>query len=182
MLEKYENMIKNTWTGYLYLFGNLNFFPKKIKFWKNNFCRIDELEAQVQLTQEELREFENDIELIAGEDDRYRDYKNKERQFDEFLNSFESKKVEIGSNLAQKQAKTLSLLRSISANCQRDELAAQVTGLDQSAVNMAMNNSANPGELRECKLNIYLFIFFNCRIYWFNCIYRKTCIWCHSNF
>lgn len=109
--------------------------------------RIDELNDQVSLAQEELREFENEFEIIAGEkNERYRDLKIKEKQLEEFLGSFDINKMETERILGEHQIEILRLLRQISTNCQREELA--VTDLNESAVGAAIQMNTSAAELQ----------------------------------
>ncbi|CAD5211668.1 unnamed protein product [Bursaphelenchus okinawaensis] len=117
--------------------------------------QTEEIEAKIQLTQEELREFENEAEQMAGKhSERYRDLKLRERQLDEFLGSFEPHKVELATSLTKSQTRIVSLLKLISVNCQRDELAATVTGLDESAIIATMDSPANAKELQDLHLRL----------------------------
>jgi hypothetical protein len=107
----------------------------------------------VSLAQEELREFESEFEMIAGEkNERYRDLKLKERQLDEFLGTFDVQKLEVEANVTERQGEIVRLLRQISANCQRDELVANVTAMDESfIIGSSIETNASAGELQDCK-------------------------------
>lgn len=108
------------------------------------------MNEQVSLAQEELREFENEFEIIAGEkNERYRDLKIKERQLDDFLSTFDIQKMENEQRLGESQVEILKLLRQISANCQHNELT--VTELDESVIGVAIRTNASASELQDCK-------------------------------
>jgi hypothetical protein len=114
-----------------------------------NILRLNELNDQLTLAQEELREFENEFEIIAGEkNERYRDLKIKERQLDDFLSSFDVSKMETERTLNENQVEILRLLKLVSINCQRDEMT--VTELDESIIGAAIRTNASAPELQEC--------------------------------
>ncbi|KAI6196864.1 hypothetical protein M3Y94_01158900 [Aphelenchoides besseyi] len=115
--------------------------------------QIEEMNNQVSFGQEELHELENEFELAAGEkNDRFRELKQKERQLDDFLSTFDVKKLEAENAVGDSQLTVVRLLRLISANC-RDELA-NVTALDESAMEIAVQGATSANELQDLHVRL----------------------------
>ena len=117
----------------------------------NMQANITELEEKISQSREELLEFENEYEIMAGEkSEKYRELKLKEVQIDEFVKDFDRKKNLVEEKMEESNLEIVKLLQLISLNCSTvnglDTLNA--TSIDESSLSMAKS----PVELQECKL------------------------------
>lgn len=112
---------------------------------------IGEIEEKMQQSHEELLEFENEYDIMAGEkNEKYRELRQKEIQIDEFVQTFDTKKYEIENIIEKHHLEVIRLLQLISLNCTASSGydTVNASSLDESSLEM----SANPEELQSCKL------------------------------
>lgn len=101
---------------------------------------------RIEQAQEELREFENEFEVLAGEkNEKYRELKVKERQIDEFLDSFEPLKSDTETKIDELAEGVVKILNLVSLNIQKTDIVANVTDLDEAV----LDTGANVDELQE---------------------------------
>uniref|UniRef100_A0A914Y9R6 Uncharacterized protein n=1 Tax=Panagrolaimus superbus TaxID=310955 RepID=A0A914Y9R6_9BILA len=114
---------------------------------------ISEFEEKMQQSHEELQEFENEYDIMAGEkNEKYRELRQKEIQIDEFVQNFDAKKLEIDSEIEKHHLEVVRLLQLISLNCTASTGydTVNASSVDESSLEMA----ANPEELQNLHVRL----------------------------
>ncbi|VDK72624.1 unnamed protein product [Litomosoides sigmodontis] len=110
--------------------------------------QLDDINEQIEQLAEELREFDMEMENVAGEkNEKYRELKLKEMQMDEFLNSYDSLKAEEEARIDETSAEVIHLLELISTNITNFCLVSPNTNFDPVEVNNG--GSTSPSALNE---------------------------------
>ncbi|CAG9538814.1 unnamed protein product [Cercopithifilaria johnstoni] len=93
--------------------------------------QLDDVNEQIEQLSEELREFDIEMENVAGKkNEKYRELKLKEMQIDEFLNSYDSLKTNEESQIDQISAEVVRILELLSTNITNLYLISQNTNPD----------------------------------------------------
>uniref|UniRef100_A0A8R1XQY6 Intraflagellar transport protein 74 homolog n=1 Tax=Onchocerca volvulus TaxID=6282 RepID=A0A8R1XQY6_ONCVO len=93
--------------------------------------QLDDVNEQIEHLTEELREFDIEMENVAGEkNEKYRELKLKEMQIDEFLNSFDSLRTEEELRIDEISTEVIRILELISTNITNLCLISQNTNLE----------------------------------------------------
>ncbi|VIO93015.1 Uncharacterized protein BM_BM8451 [Brugia malayi] len=93
--------------------------------------QLDDVNEQTEQLREELREFDIEMENVAGErNEKYREVKLKEMQIDEFLNSYDNLKAEEESQIDVISTEVVRKLELISTNITNLSLTSGTTNLD----------------------------------------------------
>uniref|UniRef100_A0A914YTY1 Uncharacterized protein n=1 Tax=Panagrolaimus superbus TaxID=310955 RepID=A0A914YTY1_9BILA len=107
----------------------------------------------MQQSHEELQEFENEYDIMAGEkNEKYRELRQKEIQIDEFVQNFDAKKLEIDFEIEKHHLEVVRLLQLISLNCTASTGydTVNASSVDESSLEMA----ANPEELQNLHVRL----------------------------
>uniref|UniRef100_A0A0N4TW66 Intraflagellar transport protein 74 homolog n=1 Tax=Brugia pahangi TaxID=6280 RepID=A0A0N4TW66_BRUPA len=93
--------------------------------------QLDDVNEQIEQLKEELREFDIEMENVAGErNEKYRELKLKEMQIDEFLNSYDNLKAEEESQIDVISTEVVRKLELISTNITNLSLISGTANLD----------------------------------------------------
>ncbi|CAJ0584129.1 unnamed protein product, partial [Mesorhabditis spiculigera] len=93
--------------------------------------QLDQVLEQVETAQEELREFDNEIDVLTGEQNaRYLALKRQEQQMGEFLGTFEEQKRLSMMELEELSEAVVQNLKRIATNIAKVNMGGQVTGMD----------------------------------------------------
>ncbi|KAE9554271.1 hypothetical protein FO519_002505 [Halicephalobus sp. NKZ332] len=119
----------------------------------NMQATITDLEEKISQSREELLEFENEYEIMAGEkNEKYRELKLKEVQIDEFVRDFDRKKNSVEERMEETNLEIVKILQLISLNCSTvnglDTL--NTTSIDESSWNL----TKSPAELQELHVRL----------------------------
>uniref|UniRef100_A0AAF5PVW8 Intraflagellar transport protein 74-like protein n=2 Tax=Wuchereria bancrofti TaxID=6293 RepID=A0AAF5PVW8_WUCBA len=110
--------------------------------------QLDDVNEQTQQLTEELREFDIEMENVVGErNEKYRELKLKEMQFDEFLNSYDNLRAEEESQIDLISTEVVRKLELISTNITNLSLTSENTNLD--LTELAINENVTSSALKE---------------------------------
>lgn len=116
--------------------------------------QLQEMNEQMAQAQEELQEFQNEFELLAGDkSDRFRELKNREAHMNTFLDTFQQSKAQTNERIDTLSRQIVRQLQLMSLNCRHEELAANVTGLDESMLALG-NAGVSVGELQDLHVRL----------------------------
>nr|CDJ84836.1 hypothetical protein LOC557772 [Haemonchus contortus] len=128
---------------------------KLIEEIKNNNEDIATIEKQIEKTNElintaheEIREFDSSADnKLAKNNEKYRDLMVKEREYDEFLNTFEEQKQSLLAELEKHGNEVVRILQKISANIgQVHQAELNVTAMDTDGL---LHGKASAKELQD---------------------------------
>uniref|UniRef100_A0A914W2R0 Uncharacterized protein n=1 Tax=Plectus sambesii TaxID=2011161 RepID=A0A914W2R0_9BILA len=94
--------------------------------------QTDEIREKIEQYHEELRELDDEYEDQAGEkNEKYRELRQKEKQIDDFLDSFDINKAEEQERVERLHANVVKLLGHISRNWAQLDKTAVISGMDE---------------------------------------------------
>ncbi|VDO49908.1 unnamed protein product [Onchocerca flexuosa] len=111
--------------------------------------QLDDVNDQIEQLTEELREFDIEMENVAGntvnceKNEKYRELKLKEMQIDEFLNSYDSLRTEEELRVDEISTEVIRILELISTNITNFCLISQNTNLELTEFKINENISAS---------------------------------------
>ncbi|CAJ0951466.1 unnamed protein product, partial [Mesorhabditis belari] len=112
------------------------------------------IELRERLLEEELREFDNEIDVLTGEqNERYIELKRKEQQMSEFLSTFDEQKRLSLMELEELSEAVVQNLKRIATNLAKVNIGSQVTGMDPSG-DRGEFASASTNELKEVHVRL----------------------------
>ncbi|KAI1727656.1 intraflagellar transport protein 74 like protein [Ditylenchus destructor] len=118
--------------------------------------QLQEMNERMTQAQEELREFQNEFEILAvDKSERFRELKNRDAYMDTFLDQFSTLDAEVEDRINKLSNEIVRLLNLMSLNCRHTEITANITGLDESIFSNSFSNpGASASELQDLHVRL----------------------------